>query len=143
MSWKSCVAATIFLSVGVPLLPASPAIAVPANILAADPWQPVARITPGKPYQVQIINKTGIVLEYSSTTNEFPPRKLAPSATTTVNQLPASVYLLISPLNPRFNLKYTVSTRNNLVTVTVTQLPESSPGNTTVNIQETGGIFVY
>ncbi|MCY7391265.1 MAG: hypothetical protein LH647_07135 [Leptolyngbyaceae cyanobacterium CAN_BIN12] len=143
MSWKPFVAMSFFLSVGMTALPLPEAIAAPDNLMAASPWQPIARINPAKPFQVQINNKTGIGLEYSSTTNEFPPRKLAASGTTTLNQLPTPIYLLISPLDGRFNLKYTVSTRNNLVMVTVTQLPDSNPGNTTVNIQETGGIFVY
>lgn len=142
MSWKSFVAASLFWS-AVPILLLPEAIAAPGYTMTTSPWQPVARINPAKPFQVQILNKTGIELEYSSTTNEFPPRRLVSNANATVNQLPVPVYLLISPINPRFNLKYSVSTRNNLVVVTVTQLPESSPGNTTVNIQETGSIFVY
>lgn len=114
-----------------------------AQPLAASPWQPIARIAPGKPYTVKINNQTGIVLEYASTTNEFPPRQLQPGASSTLTNLPPSVYLLISPVNPRFNLKYQVSANQNIVNVNVQQLPDTSPGNTTVNIQKTGGIFVY
>ncbi|PZV16642.1 MAG: hypothetical protein DCF22_05080 [Leptolyngbya sp.] len=148
MSWNPFVAASLFLSAGLPMLPLPDAIAAPATTMAdtkmADSsWQPVARIDPAKPYQVKIINKTGIGLEYSSTTNEFPPRKLAASGTSTLNQVPTPIYLLISPLDGRFYLNYTVSARNNVVIITVTQSPESSLGKTTVNIQETGGIFVY
>jgi hypothetical protein len=141
MSWHIAIA-TLFL-VAIPMLPLSKAIAAPVSTMTNSPWQPIARINPVKPFQVQIVNKTGIGLEYSSTTNEFPPRKLAANATTTLNQLPTPIYLLISPLDGRLNLKYTVSTRNNLVTVIVTQSSESRSGYTTVNIQETGGIFVY
>jgi hypothetical protein len=143
MIWNPLVAASLLLPAGLPLLLVPPAISAPVTPMANASWQPIARINPTQPYQVQIINKTGIGLEYSSTTNEFPPRRLAARATSTLNQLPTPIYLLISPLDGRFNLKYTVATRNNLVMVTVTQLPDNSPGNTTVNIQETGGIFVY
>ena len=142
MSWKPIVIASLCLS-AIPLLTLPQAIAAPSITLTASPWQPVARIDPNKPFQVQIINKTGTGLEYSSTTNEFSPRTLASGATTRVSQLPTPVYLLINSLDSRFNLKYTVSTRNNLVTVTVTQLAESNPGYSTVNIQTTGGIFIY
>ncbi|MEX0271701.1 hypothetical protein AB3R30_21495 [Leptolyngbyaceae cyanobacterium UHCC 1019] len=142
MSWKSFVAASLFLSAGLSIR-MLPAISAPVPTMTVAAWQPIARINPTKPFQVQIINKTRLGLEYSSTTNEFPPRKLAANATTTLKQLSAPIYLLISPLDGRFNLKYTVSTRDNLVVVTVTQLPDSNPGNTTVNVQETGGIFVY
>ncbi len=140
MSWHIAIASLCLFAI--PMLTLPEAIAAPAN-MTDSPWQPVARIAPTKPFQVQIINKTGIELEYSSTTNEFSPRRLAPSVTTTVKQLSTPVYLLINPLDARFNLKYTVSTRNNLVTVIVTQSSESRTGYSTVNIQETGGIFVY
>ena len=111
--------------------------------IAASPWYPVARINPSQPFTVQIQNHTGIVLDYASTTNEFAPRRLYPRNTGTVALLSLPVYLLVSPINPRFNLKYSVTTNKNTVIVTVTQLPNNTPGNTTVNIQETGGIFVY
>ena len=116
-------------------------LAIPA--IAASPWYPVARINPNQSYTVQIQNNTGIVLDYASTTNEFAPRRLYPRNSSTVARLPLPVYLLISPINPRFNLKYSVVANKNTVIVTVTQLPNNTPGNTTVNIQETGGIFVY
>lgn len=113
------------------------------SAIAASPWYPVARINPNQPFTIQIQNKTGIVLDDASTTNEFAPRRLYPRNTGTIALLPLPVYLLISPVNPRFNLKYSVTTNKNTVMVTVTQLPNNTPGNTTVNIQETGGIFVY
>ncbi len=126
-----------------PFVPASFTQAIPATAIAASPWEPVARISPQKPFRVEIINQTGINLDYSSTTNEFPPRTVASGAKTSVQQLPLPVYLLISPANPRFNLKYFVTTKDNVVTIKVLQGPDPTPGNTTVNIQETGGIFVY
>jgi hypothetical protein len=121
----------------------TPGLAVPVASIAASPWQPVARINPSQPYTVRINNQTGIVVEYASTTNEFPPRRLAAGASTTLSKLPLPVYLLISPINSRFNLKYRLTANQNVVTINVQQLPERSPGNTTVNIQKTGGIFVY
>jgi hypothetical protein len=141
---SSLFAILVALSVVSPIASATIAIAAPAkSVVTNSPWQPIARITPGRPYQMQILNQTGTTLEYGSTTSEFQPRKLAPGSSATVAQLPASVFMLISPVDARFNLKYTVTARNNLITVRVTQLPENQPGNTTVNVQETGGIYVY
>lgn len=137
------VTTSLLLATVLPLTDHKSSTVLVAQTLAASPWQPIARITPGKPYTVRINNQTGTVLEYASTTNEFPPRQLQPGASSTLTNLPASVYLLISSVNPRFNLKYQVSAKQNVVTVNVQQLPETSPGNTTVNIQNTGGIFVY
>ncbi len=133
----------LLVTVCLPVATQFRADAVPAGAIAAAPWQPVARINPQKAYKVQIVNQTGVPLEYASTTNEFAPRRLKPGATGTLMQLPLPIYLLISPVDPRFNLKFAVATNQNVVTITVRQLPELQPGNTTVNIQQTGGIFVY
>lgn len=133
----------LMLTASLPMLPAAQVSAQSTTNYQASPWQPIARINPQKPYRVHLLNQTGVELEYSSTTNEFPPRRLAAGNTTTLTQLPLPIYLLISSVDSRFNLKYNVSAINNVVTIKVLQLPEDRPGSTTVNIQETGGIYVY
>jgi hypothetical protein len=118
--------------------------AAPAKpTITTSSWQPIARITPGRPYTMQIFNQTGTTLEYGSTTNEFQPRQLTTGKTASISKLPPSVFMLISPLDARYTLKYDVSASNNNITVRVTQLPDTEPGNTTVNVQETGAIYVY
>ncbi len=133
----------LLLSASLPMLSVAQLITPSATSAQVSPWQPIARINPQKSYQVRLLNQTGIEIEYSSTTNEFPPRRLTAGNNTVLTQLPLPVYLLISPVDARFNLKYSVSAANNVVIVKVSQLPEGRPGNTTVNIQETGGIYVY
>lgn len=140
---KPLAVVALLLTVGLPLSSAIATKAIPSQAVAASPWEPIARINPRKPFQVQLDNQAGTTLEYASTTNEFSPRRLASGGTTVLNRLPLPVYLLISPINPRFNLKYRVSVNQNSVYIRVQQLPENRPGNTTINIQETGGIFVY
>ncbi|MBF2025838.1 MAG: hypothetical protein IGS48_03605 [Oscillatoriales cyanobacterium C42_A2020_001] len=117
--------------------------AVPTGNIITAAWQPVARINPQKAYKVQIVNQAGIPVEYASTSNEFAPRQLQPGATGLLTQLPLPIYLLINSVDARFNLKCSVSANQNVVTVTVRQLPDDQPGNSTVDIQKTGGIFVY
>jgi serine/threonine-protein kinase len=143
MTMNRWMMASLLLVSGMPMLPAIQVHAQPATNSPAYPWQPIARINPQKPYQVHLVNQTGIELEYSSTTNEFPPRRLTSGNRTVLTQLPLPIYLLISPVDSRFNLKYNVSATNNVITIKVSQLPEGRPGSTTVNIQETGGIYVY
>jgi serine/threonine-protein kinase len=133
----------LLLSASLPMLSAAQVSTQSTASAQASPWQPIARINPQKSYQVRLLNQTGIELEYSSTTNEFPPRRLAAGNNTVLTQLPLPIYLLVSPVDARFNLRYGVSAANNVVTIKVSQLPEGRPGNTTVNIQETGGIYVY
>jgi serine/threonine-protein kinase len=143
MTMNRWLMASLLLVSGMQMLPVIQVHAQPAINSQAYPWQPIARINPQKPYQVHLVNQTGIELEYSSTTNEFPPRRLAASNRTVLTQLPLPIYLLINPVDSRFNLKYNVSVANNVVKIKVSQLSEDRPGSTTVNIQETGGIYIY
>jgi len=114
-----------------------------AKPVESSPWQPIARINPKQPYTVRINNQTAIAVEYASTSNEFPPRMLAPRATTTLTKLPVPIYLLISSTDASVNLTYTVSAKQNVVTINIQPLLGDSPSNSTVNIQETGGIYAY
>ena len=143
MALKHLPIAALLLTLSLPLFSPSLVNASSMQRVVAATWQPVARIDPQKNYRVQLTNQAGIVVEYASTSNEFPPRKLQPNQSTTITQLPLPIYLLISPVSPRFNLKYSVSAANNIVQVKIQRLPEKVPGNTTINIQESGGIFVY
>lgn len=143
MTLNRWIMALLLFTASLPIFPAAQVSAQSAANAQVSPWQPIARINPQKSYQVNLVNQTGIDLEYSSTTNEFPPRRLAAGNSAVLTQLPLPIYLLISPVDSRFNLKYNVSAANNVVTIKISQLPEDRPGSTTVNIQETGGIFVY
>lgn len=143
MTLNRWIVAPLLLTASLPMLPVAQVNAQPAATFQQSPWQPIARINPQKPYQVHLINQTGIELEYSSTTSEFSPRRLASGNSTVLTQLPLPIYLLITPVDSRFNLKYSISAANNAITIKVSQLPEGRPGSTTVNIQETGGIYVY
>jgi hypothetical protein len=145
---KSFAIAAFCLTINLPTIIANPAKAIPMNTAPASNiiparWEPIARINSQKPYKIQLINQTDISLEYSSTTNEFPPRQIKPGGNIVLTQLPLPVYLLISPTNPGPNLRYSLLVQNNIVTVKITLLPENNPGNTTINIQETGGIYIY
>ena len=124
-----------------------PMMVIPGDSVSAQPtgdaWQPLARINPKQPYTIRINNRTGVTVEYASTTNEFSPRRVASGATATLTRLPLPIYLLMSPATATSSLKLTVSANQNTVTVNVEELPEGAAGNTTVNIQQTGGIFVY
>ncbi len=54
MSWH-IVITSLFLC-AMPMLTLPEAIAAPGRTMTDSPWQPVARIAPAKPFQVQIIN---------------------------------------------------------------------------------------
>lgn len=116
---------------------------VQAQVITPATWQPIARISPQKPYHIRLINQTSGSLEFASTTSEFPPRKLQAGATTTLTQLPVPIYLLISPVDAAFQVRYTVFSTENVITVRILPVPEGRVGHSTLNIQENGGIYIY
>ena len=136
---------TANLIISVPVLAQDP----PARTYQPGFWQPVARVNINLPIAIKLINQTEVVLEYSLTTNEAPPRQLLPRNTAVLREIPLPAYVLINPTgsNPdssRVYLKYEVAVGDdNLVTVEIRQISDDIPGNTTLNIQESGAIYLY
>ncbi|MBE9221366.1 hypothetical protein IQ215_01525 [Cyanobacterium stanieri LEGE 03274] len=123
----------------------------PAETYQPGFWQPVARVNMEKPISLNIINKTGVFLDYSFTDETLTPTVLRPDDTATIRSLNPenSIYLVIYPdmNNPnasRMSLKYSVEvTEDNVINLTVSVIEEISKGNRTFNLQPTGAIFLY
>jgi hypothetical protein len=139
---KRLAIATLLLASVLPL-PAISSDAASVKQVDSSAWQPIARINPSQPYSVRLNNQTNFVVEYASTTNEFPPRTMQPRTAATLTKLPVPIYLLISAVDPEYKLQYKVSASKNVITINIQQLAGGGDGNTTVNIQETGGIYAY
>ena len=136
---------TANLIISVPVLAQDP----PARTYQPGFWQPVARVNINRPIAIKLINQTEVVLEYSLTANEAPPRQLLPRNTAVLREIPLPAYVLINPTSSnldssRVYLKYEVAVGNdNVVTVKIRQISGDIPGNTTLNIQENGAIYLY
>ena len=136
---------TANLIISVPVLAQDP----PARTYQPGFWQPVARVNINRPIAIKLINQTEVVLEYSLTTNEAPPRQLLPRNNAVLREIPLPAYVLINPTSSnldssRVYLKYEVAVGDdNLVTVKIRQISDDIPGNTTLNIQESGAIYLY
>lgn len=104
-------------------------------------WQPVAQINPNLPTQVEIINQTGLPLEYGLTTDTVHP--LSPGSSTTLSEVPLPTNLLINPSVSNRSLKYDIAVADNVVTVKVRQVMSDSPGDGAINIKPDGGIYIY
>lgn len=107
------------------------------------PWQPIALVNPRQAVKVQIINKTSAPIDYSLTTNEAPPRQLQIGGTAALTQFTLPAYLLISSSESQMSIKFNLRVMGNLITVEVNQLNSSLPGDTTLNVNNQGGIYVY
>jgi hypothetical protein len=105
-------------------------------------WQPVALINPAQPWGIRLTNTTDITLEYSVTTSDT-PRPLEPGESATLSDLVLPVYLLINPLSADTSLEFILTVEGDVVKVGVGTRDSVTPGDTTVNINEQGGIYIY
>lgn len=115
----------------------------PAETYQPGFWQPLNRVNPQRPIRVRFVNRTGLNLEYALTTNEAPPRQLPPGEVAVLREIPVPAYFVINPDAPLRQLKYDVTVADNVVTVTMRQISDDLPGDTTFSISETGGIYIY
>lgn len=115
----------------------------PPAIQRPGPWQPLALVNPKQPVQVNLINNSAYTVEYGLTTTEGPPRELDPGQTATFRRLPLPAYLLINPTSAQVNLKFNLAVTGNLITVTVQTAGDGVPGDSTLNVNDRGGIYIY
>jgi hypothetical protein len=128
--------------VGLVTTPVLKAQTPPASTYNPGDWQPVGRVaSPKAPIELQLVNKTGLMLEYGLTDLGF-TGKLPPRSSTIRKGVILPDFLLINALEPLVRLNYDVTVNGNVVTVTIRQAG-SGAGDTTINLQQTGGIYVY
>ncbi len=106
-------------------------------------WQPKARVSPGKLVEVDIVNKSNLVLQYGfSQASSIYSLGVGKTVKTFKVSLPTS--MLINPAtNDLAALKFTVKANKNLVVVVVTRESNGSPGDHAVNVNATGGVYIY
>jgi hypothetical protein len=124
----------------------------PASTYRPGNWQPVARIDTKRPFAITLVNETDITLDYDLTANITPaPQQVSPGKTSVLKGFAVPAYILINPTSSQvvlsassFNLKYEVNVKeDNTVMVKVRKVSGDTPGDTTLNLQETGAIYIY
>ncbi len=112
-------------------------------------WQPVARVKLDQPITIKLMNKTGFAVDYALTDVKMEPAMIAPQATATLENIEPSVYIVVYPdsnipNSSRIYLKYEVEvTKDNVVKVTIKQIEDGNKSHRTLNLQETGAIYLY
>ncbi|BAY28043.1 hypothetical protein NIES2100_78720 [Calothrix sp. NIES-2100] len=104
-------------------------------------WQPVARINPHKPLEVEVINQTNIPLQYSLTTDTA--KTLLPGNMTNISYISAPTDVLIYPSRQEASLKYDVTKAGNTTIVKVRQIASDTPGDGSIAINRNGAVYVY
>jgi hypothetical protein len=122
----------------------------PANTYQPGFWQPAARLDVSRPITIKLINETDVTLNYDLTTNiDSAPENLEPGKEATFKGFVLPAYLLINPATSlsdpsEFNLHYKVVVNSdNAVIVKIHKVGTEKPRNTTLNIHETGAIYIY
>jgi hypothetical protein len=115
----------------------------PTVRLAATFWEPVARVDPSRPVKIQIVNKTNETIEYIvGTQTGF--RRLAPGQSSQLSGIALPVYLDINPIRDRALLRYQVSVPNSKTNQALVEVyGSSSGGQRSLNIDQTGAIYIY
>jgi hypothetical protein len=105
-------------------------------------WVPVARLSTDKPQFITVHNKTGVLLEYLITTHtDF--RVLEPGKSATLSNLETPLFLNINTQESNYRVKYTaiVDKKTNTLNVTITLT--NGEDNRTLNVNETGAVYLY
>ncbi len=105
-------------------------------------WTPAARLATDKPQRIEVNNKTGVILEYLITTHtDF--RTLAPGKSVTLSNFTTPVFVNINPQESNYLVAYKVSVKAKTNTLVVNVTRTNGPDNRTLNLDETGAVYLY
>jgi hypothetical protein len=105
-------------------------------------WVPVARLSTDKPQRITINNKTGVLLEYLITTHtDF--RVLEPGKSATLSNIETPLFLNINTQDSNYRVKYTAAVDKKTNTLNVTVALTNGEDNHTLNVNETGAVYLY
>jgi hypothetical protein len=105
-------------------------------------WVPAARLATDKPQRIEVNNNTGVTLEYLITTHtDF--RTLAPGKSVTLTNFSTPMFLNINPQESNYLVAYKVSVNAKTNTLIVNITLTRNPDNRTLNLDETGAVYLY
>lgn len=105
-------------------------------------WVPVARLSTDKPQRITVTNKTGVLLEYLITTHtDF--RVLEPGKSATLSNIETPLFLNINPQESNYSVKYTATVDKKTNTLNVVVSLTNGEENRTLNVNETGAVYLY
>lgn len=136
-------------------------LTIPASLTAQNPpastyqpgfWQPKARVDLNRPVAIKLINGTNMMLDYDLTSNIEPsPEQISPGNTAILKGFALPAYILINPTDAKANpnasppnLKYDVEvSQNNEILVKIRKVDRDTPGDSTLNLNEAGAVYIY
>jgi len=105
-------------------------------------WVPAARLMTDKPQRIEVNNKTGMMLDYLITAHtDF--RTLKPGKSVTLTNFSTPVFVNINPQESNYLVAYTVSVTAKTNTLVVNVTLANKLDNRTLNLDETGAVYLY
>lgn len=141
----------------------SPAQTPPATTYQPGFWQPSGRFNPKQPVKINLVNKTGLVLDYDITNlDSFSPDMIPSGDTRRLENFGEDAYIMVYPSaanspdpDQPYLLKFSVEVdaktqmipADNIATITITKatsnIDERFYGHRAINLQKNGGIYFY
>ena len=122
----------------------------PAQTYQPGFWQPVARVDVNRPITLNLINQTGLIVDYAITDVEMKAVSIQSAQTVILDDIKPPLYVVIypnskkNPINSRIYLKYEVEvTQTNIIEVKISQTEEDNQSHRSFNLQESGAIYIY
>ncbi len=141
---------SLCLGIALPLTPMVYAQDPPAQTYQPGFWQPVARVELNRPITLNLINETGLEIDYAITNIDPDPIPVAANTTETLKNVNPELYIVVYPTsnNPnssRISLNFKVEvTEDNVINIRILKLEEEErEGDRSINLQKTGAIYIY
>jgi hypothetical protein len=138
---------SLCLNIALPLIPMVYAQDPPAETYQPGFWQPVARVDLNRPVTLNLINETGLEIDYAITNIDPDPIPISANTTETLENINPELYIVVYPTsnNPnssRIALNYKVAvTEDNVINVRILKTDgEEGGGDRSINLQKTGAI---
>lgn len=118
----------------------------PAQTYSPGYWQPIARVNPQRPVTVTLVNQTEMPLKYNFL-DDRAEADLRVGDRVDFKNVALPLNIAVYDPSPEAaageesNLDYTVTVRNNAVTIYVQ--PVNDEGHRVVNVARTGAVYLY
>lgn len=110
-------------------------------------WQPAIRVSPKTPLSLALTNRTKTDISYSFLDGRAAERKIAPGDRVQINKvaLPLDLAVFNSVRTEIINtgIKYDLVYKPSNNELQVTVAPASNSDSTTINVDKTGGVYLY
>ncbi len=105
--------------------------------------QPVHRIDPNQPVRIQLLNYSGLPLDYRLVADDIEPNRLAAGESILLSDFALPASISVQPTQARVNLKYDLTIDANRIILKLRRVSSVSPGDKAFDVQQSGDIYIH